>query len=108
GASLWNRHGTGTNLLFRAEDFASPSTSWLFRELSKSPDATTRALAGHLLLACLGPAEQVPLLEQLARPAAPWAGGNPVGGRPRPGGEGPGGGVPWPAPPRRGGGPPGQ
>jgi hypothetical protein len=82
GVSLWRRHDAGTNLLFRAEDFASPATSGLFRELWESPDATTRALTGQLLLACLGSVEQVPLLDDLARPAAPWAGANTVEVRP--------------------------
>jgi hypothetical protein len=65
GPSLWQRYDNGENLLFREEDFRRPVASRLWPELWALRDPDARALAGHLLLAGLGPASAVPLLDQL-------------------------------------------
>jgi tetratricopeptide (TPR) repeat protein len=65
GQGLWRRHDTGENLLFRDDDFRRPADSRLLRELWGLADGDARALVGHLVLACQGPLELVPLLEGL-------------------------------------------
>jgi WD40 repeat protein/serine/threonine protein kinase len=66
GATLWERHDNGDNLLFGPQDFARPGKSQLFRELWGLEDSEARALAGWLALASLGPLERVPSLEEVA------------------------------------------
>lgn len=65
GRSLWQRHDTGDNLLFRESDFQATERSALFRELWQLTDPTARALAGHLALACRGRLEDAPLIDDL-------------------------------------------
>jgi WD40 repeat protein len=65
GRTLWDRYDNDENMLFRENDFQSPETSPLMRELWQSGNAESRALAGHLILACKAPIEQTPLLSDL-------------------------------------------
>jgi hypothetical protein len=65
GRALWDRYDNGDGLLFREEDLRSPRESALFNELWHLSGAAVHALAGHVALASVAPAEQVPLLEQL-------------------------------------------
>jgi pimeloyl-ACP methyl ester carboxylesterase len=62
---LWSKYGDPENLLFRQSDFATPAGSALLRELWHLPDRDARALAGHLVLASIGPLAQVPMLAEL-------------------------------------------
>lgn len=65
GKALWERHDNGDNLLFRERDFAEPKQSKLFADLAAMNDPVVSPLAGHLLLACQEPLDQVPLLQGL-------------------------------------------
>jgi WD40 repeat protein len=64
GQALWDRYDNGDNLLFKESDFRAPEESALFRELSQSSDAETRALVGRLQQAIALPLDQCPLLEE--------------------------------------------
>jgi alpha-beta hydrolase superfamily lysophospholipase len=66
GRSLWERHDSGENLLFREDDFRRPLCSRLLPELLSLPDPDIRALVSHLLLASQSPLERVPVLGDLA------------------------------------------
>lgn len=65
GLPLWLKYDNLENLLFREADFRSMGDSKLLRELWALTDAEARALVGHLVLATLGPAQLVPLLDQV-------------------------------------------
>jgi pimeloyl-ACP methyl ester carboxylesterase len=62
---LWSKYGDAENLLFRQQDFAEPAGSTLLKEMWLLPDRDARALAGHLVLASVGPLDDVPLLSDL-------------------------------------------
>lgn len=64
--SLWRRFNNGDNLLFRESDFVKPKESRLFRELWSLSDDGARDVVARLVLACLAPLEESPLLEELA------------------------------------------
>jgi formylglycine-generating enzyme required for sulfatase activity len=65
GRRLWDRYDNGDNLLFRESDLQAPAVSPLFHELWQRPACPARTLAARLLLASLGPFEDVPLLQDL-------------------------------------------
>jgi hypothetical protein len=70
GKPLWSAHDNGENLLFREADFLRPARSKLFAQLLALPDDNAVSLVLHLLLACQGPLEDVPLLSDLLAGAA--------------------------------------
>jgi hypothetical protein len=65
GPSLWQRYGTGENLLFTAADFRDPAGSGLMRELWQTNHPALRALVGRLAIACGQPLAQTPWLDEL-------------------------------------------
>jgi formylglycine-generating enzyme required for sulfatase activity len=65
GERLWARHHNRENLLFLEKDFKEPAHSELFRQLWQHPDSDLQRLAGHLMLAAMGPLDQVPLLDEV-------------------------------------------
>jgi len=67
GPALWERFDHGDNLLFREQDFLEPASSALFQVLWQVHDPIVHALTGRLLLACQGPAADVPLLEEVGQ-----------------------------------------
>jgi len=62
GSALWAKFGSPENLLFSEADFVSPLKSDLLRALFALPDPTLRHLLGHLVLAAVGDADDVPEL----------------------------------------------
>ena len=65
--SLWDRFQSEDNLLFGEKDFQHPGDSEVFRTLWELDDPDCRALVGRLALACEGPLEAAPLLEEVVR-----------------------------------------
>lgn len=64
---LWERFNTEENLLFKAQDFAQPAESRLFRELWMLRDPDARALVGRLALATQRPLEETPQIDALVQ-----------------------------------------
>jgi len=67
--SLWQRHVEAAGydkMLFRREDFQSPNSSVLMRELGSLPDAEVRELVRRLTEFYHGPIDAVPALAALA------------------------------------------
>lgn len=71
GPDLWKRFDTKDNLLFTAADFRTPSSSRLLAKLCRSENATVRALAGKLVLACGQPLSFTPWLDELCANGEP-------------------------------------
>ena len=63
--SLWNKYGTGENLLFSQDDFRSPDTSKLFADLEISPEL--RKLIQRFRLVCKNRLASVPRLADFLR-----------------------------------------
>jgi hypothetical protein len=59
--TLWERFGTGDNLLFTSADFRAPAQSRLFDALRDSGEPDVRTLARALAAACTMPPLDVPL-----------------------------------------------
>jgi hypothetical protein len=66
GPTLWEKYDTGDNLLFVEDDFKSPGTSKLMRELWQTGHMAVQALVGRLAIACGKPIPQTPWLDQFA------------------------------------------
>src|SRR5262245_26085818 len=61
---LYERFGSGENLLFCANDYADPDSSPLFREIARCADAGLRTRAENFARVCTGPVEAVPTLRE--------------------------------------------
>lgn len=61
--TLWERHNTGDNLIFVAEDFKAPGASTLMKHLKESPDPVIEKLTVLLEWCCLRPVTMVPDFE---------------------------------------------
>lgn len=68
GKSLWDRHDTGDNLLFRPSDLCNPATSPLIKELQTLADPAIPDLTRQLLIGLQGPLDRVPLVQDLLSP----------------------------------------
>jgi hypothetical protein len=66
GPKLWEKYDTGDNLLFVEDDFKSPRTSKLMRELWQIGNVAVQAMVGRLAIACGRPIPQTPWLDQFA------------------------------------------
>ena len=79
--TLWEKYVERTNndkLLFREDDFRSPQSSALCRDLRSSSASHVRDAAGCLFAAAAGGIEQVPLLDEIVdrQQVAPCAAGD--------------------------------
>ncbi len=60
---LYEKFGSGENLLFTANDFMEPEYSTLFQALARLPDEGVRTRAENFARICAAPIEEVPTLK---------------------------------------------
>lgn len=73
---LWNKYGTGENLLFSQDDFRSPDTSELFADLETFPEL--RKLIQRFRLVCKNRLVSVPRLADFLRGDIPASVSEPI------------------------------